>query len=64
MTETEYVALSTVLREVIGITHLLEDLKLHGLPIHESIPTVKCRTFGDNTSCVNMVNNHRTQPRT
>ena len=63
-TEAEYIALSSALREVIAIVHLLEDLKSYGLPIHGSTPVVKCRTFEDNMSCVNMANTHKTRPRT
>ena len=63
-TEAEYIALSSALREFIAIVHLLEDLKSYGLPIHESTPIVKCRTFEDNMSCVNIANTHKTRPRT
>ena len=63
-TEAESNALSSALREVIVIVHLLEDLKSYGLPIHRSTPIVKCRTFEDNMSCVNMANTHKTRPRT
>ena len=63
-TEAEYIALSPALREVIAIVHLLEDLKSYGLPIHGSTPVVKCRTFEDNMSYVNMANTDKTRPRT
>ena len=63
-TEAEYIALSSALREVIGIINLLEDLKGHSLPLHASTPIIKCRTFEDNMSCVKMANNHKTRPRT
>ena len=63
-TEAEYIALSSALRDVIGIIHLLEDLKQHALPLHASTPIIKCRTFEDNMSCVKMANNHKTRPRT
>ena len=63
-TEAEYIALSSALREVIAIIHLLEDLQSHSLPIHCPTPIIKCRTFEDNMSCVKMANNHKTRPRT
>ena len=63
-TEAEYIALSSALREVIAIIHLLEDLQQHGLPIHGSTPVFKCRTYEDNMSCVSIANNHITRPRT
>ena len=63
-TEAEYIALSSALREVIAIIHLLEDIQNHGLPIHKSTPKIICRTFEDNMSCVKLANVHRTRPRT
>ena len=63
-TEAEYIALSSALREVIGLIHLLEDLNSKGLPIHCATPKIKCRTFEDNMSCVNLATTHRTRPRT
>ena len=63
-TEAEYIALSSALREVIGLIHLLEDLNSKGLPIHCATPKIKCRTFEDNKSCVNLATTHRTRPRT
>ena len=63
-TEAKYIALSSVLREVIGIINLLEDLRKHSFPLHASTPIIKCRTFEDNMSCVKMANNHKTRPRT
>ena len=59
-TEAEYIALSSALREVITIIHLLDDLKSNALPIHGSTPIVKCRTFEDNMSCLNLATNHKT----
>ena len=63
-TEAEYIALSSALREVIAIIHLMEDLKTHGLPLHASTPVIRCRTFEDNMSCVKLATNHITRPRT
>ena len=63
-TEAEYIALSSALREVIALIHLLEDLHSNGLPIHCATPKIKCRTFEDNMSCLNLATNHKTRPRT
>ena len=63
-TEAEYVALSSALREVIAVVHLIEELKSYNLPLHNSTPTVKCRTFEDNMNCAMMANIHKTRPRT
>ena len=62
--EAEYIALSSALREVIAIINFLEALKSKGLPMDGAMPQIKCRTFGDNMSCVKMANNHITRPRT
>ena len=63
-TEAEYIALSSALREVIALIHLLEYLQSQGLPIHTATPKITCRTFEDNMSCVKMANNHKSRPRT
>ena len=63
-TEAEYIALSSALREVIALIQLLEDLHSNGLPIHCATPKIKCRTFEDNMSCLNLATNHKTRPRT
>ena len=61
-TKAKYITLSSALRGVIKIVHLLGGLKSYGLPIHGSTPIVKCRTFEDNMSCVNMAKTHKTRP--
>ena len=63
-TKAEHVALSTALRHVISIIHLREDFKSFQLPLYWPTPTIRCRTFEDNKSCVNMASNHKTHPRT
>ena len=62
-TEAEYIALSTALREVISIIHLLDHLKQQGFPIHSSTPKFTCKTFEDNQSCIKLATDHRTRPR-
>ena len=63
-TEAEYIALSTSLRDVIHLIHLLEELQKYNFPIHSSTPKIHCRTYEDNMSCVKMANLHKTRPRT
>jgi hypothetical protein len=63
-TEAEYIALSTALREVIGIMNLINELKEKGFPMFHPTPKVVCRTFEDNKSCIEIATNHRTRPRT
>ena len=46
-TEAKYIAISTVLREVIAIINLLEDLSTKGLPTHKGTPKRRCATFED-----------------
>jgi hypothetical protein len=41
MTEAEYIALSTALREVIAVMNLLNELKGRGFTFNSSIPHVQ-----------------------
>ena len=63
-TEAEYIALSSALREVIAIIHLLEELESNKLPIHKVTPKIVCKTFEDNQSCVKIAADHKSWPRT
>ena len=62
--EAEYIALSSVLQEVVSIIKLLEELKVHGLGIHNGTPNVKCKPFEDNKSCIEIATDHNTCPQT
>lgn len=63
-TEAEYIALSSSLREVIGILNILNELKDRNFTFNGSVPKVHCRVFEDNMSCIEIATNHRTRPRT
>jgi hypothetical protein len=63
-TEAEYIALSTALRDIIHVIHLLEELQSHGFNIHHPTPKVTCRTFEDNKCCIEIATNHKTRART
>ena len=63
-TEAEYIALSSALRKVIAIIYLLEELIGKGFGIHSGTPNVKCKTFEDKKSCIEIAKNHKTRPRT
>jgi hypothetical protein len=63
-TEAEYIALSTALREVIGVMHLMQELKEKQFDLFLPTPKVVCRTFEDNQSCIEIATNHKTRPRT
>ena len=63
-TEAEYIALSSALREVIGIMNLVNELHDRGFDLQCGTPRVVCRTFEDNQSCIEIATNHKTRPRT
>jgi hypothetical protein len=62
--ESEYIALSFALREVIYVMNLLNELKGRGFAINATTPEVKCTVFEDNRSCIEVTTNHKTHPRT
>ena len=63
-TEAEYIAMSTTLREVINVIHLLQELQKFNFHIHPKTPTIQCCTFEDNISCIKLATNQRNRPRT
>jgi hypothetical protein len=63
-TEAEYIALSTALREVIAVMHLMHELKAKNFEVYLPTPKVVCRTFEDNQSCIEIATNHKTRPHT
>ena len=62
--ESEYIALSTALREVIYVMNLLNELKGRGFTVPSPTPKVVCKVFEDNKSCIEIATNHKTRPRT
>jgi hypothetical protein len=63
-TEAELIALSTALREVIALINLLEELKERKIPIPFTRPKIRCRTFEDNSACLEVANEPKLRPRT
>lgn len=63
-TEAEYIALSTALREVISMMNLLEELNGMGITIPFSQPKIFCRTFEDNSACIELAKEPKLRPRT
>jgi hypothetical protein len=63
-TEAEYIALSTALREVIAVMHLMQELRRKQFTVFHPTPKITCRTFEDNQSCIEIATNHKTRPRT
>ena len=62
--EVEYIALSTSLREVIATIYVLQELDTNGALSYKGLPTILCKTFEDNMSCLKIDTDHMTRPRT
>ena len=54
MTEAEYVALSSALRQVIPIMDLLKEMKAQGIVTDKHIPKVFCKAFEHNSGALEM----------
>jgi len=62
-TESEYMALSLSMRDVIPLMELLKELK-EVVPSEDSAPTIHCTIFEDNKGCIDLVETPRMRPRT
>ena len=63
-TEVEHTALSTSLRDVICLPHLVEELKERGIAIPTpAAPKATCRVFKDNVGALELANNPKLRPR-
>ena len=62
-TESEYIALSQSLRDVIPLISLLKELQ-SVLSFTSDTPTVHCTVFEDNKGCIDLVNVPKIRPRT
>jgi hypothetical protein len=62
-TESEYIALSQSLRDVIPLIGLLQELQ-PVLTFTCTMPTVHCTVFEDNKGCIDLVNVPKIRPRT
>ena len=62
-TESEYIALSQSMRDVIPLINLLKEFE-KVLPIEKIQPEVKCKVFEDNTSCISVAKAPSMTPRT
>eukprot|EP00957_Ditylum_brightwellii_P011332 856736-Ditylum_brightwellii.AAC.1 len=63
-TESEYVALSHVLREVLPLIGLLEDIKTSIRVSKYDKANVICKVFEDNEGCIELAKYTRMRPRT
>ena len=62
-TESEYIALSQSLRDVIPLLGLLSELE-KVIPSKKDTPKIHCTVFEDNKGCIDLVNVPRMRPRT
>jgi hypothetical protein len=63
-TESEYIALSSALREVILLIRLINELKAAGVPVPHDIPKVHCKVFEDNSGALEMAKSPKLRPQT
>ena len=64
-TESEYISLSTALRETIPMMRLIEEVKLRfDCRNIRSIPTIHCTLFEDNLGALELANTPKMRPRT
>lgn len=62
--ESEFVALSTALRDIIPAMNLLKEMDARGLKVPGTQPQVHCRVFEDNSGALEMAVNEKYRPRT
>jgi hypothetical protein len=63
-TESEYIALSSALREVIPLLRLINELKNAGVTLPHNVPKVHCKLFEDNSGALEMAKSPKLRPRT
>jgi Reverse transcriptase (RNA-dependent DNA polymerase) len=63
-TESEYIALSQGLREVIPLMGLIQELTDQGFGMDASPAKVHCKVFEDNSGALEMARTHKMRPRT
>ena len=63
-TESEFIGLSTALRETIPLMELLRELKQQGIPVGTTKPKVFCRVFEDNSGALEIASVPKMRPRT
>ena len=62
-TESEYIALSTAMREVIPFLNLMQEIS-DLFPVSKKKPIFKCKVFEDNESCIKVAKSPKFTPRT
>ena len=62
-TESEYIALSQAMREVIPFMNFMVEVG-EVFPLHNPKPEFHCKVFEDNNSCIRVVESSKFTPRT
>ena len=62
-TESEYIALSQAMRDVIPLIDLLDEIG-EMLPIYKPTPKVHCKVWEDNNGCISLATQQKFSPRT
>jgi Reverse transcriptase (RNA-dependent DNA polymerase)/GAG-pre-integrase domain len=63
-TESEYISLSTALREVIPLYNLLQELRKAGFDYSPNKPRLFCKAFEDNAGALELATHPKIRPRT
>lgn len=63
-TESEYIAMSQALREVLPMTNLIQELRENGFDIGGTLPRIHCKVFEDNSGAIEMAKVPKLRPRT
>jgi hypothetical protein len=66
-TESEYLAISTVMREVLPLIEVMEEIKLKVKGMKNIVPEIHCKVFEDNSGAVEVATsakNPKMRPRT
>jgi hypothetical protein len=64
LTASEYIALTTALREVIPLMEFVRELKAQGFGCQATNFKAHCRTFEGNSGAIRIATVHKTRPRT
>jgi hypothetical protein len=63
-TESEYIALSQSLRDVLPLIRLINELHMNGFKYNDQKPVLHCTLFEDNNGAIEMANTPKIHPRT
>jgi hypothetical protein len=63
-TESEYIALSQSLRDVLPPIRLINVLHKHGFKYNNQQPVLNCSLFEDNNGAIEMASTPKIRPRT